>query len=188
MANSDPDKEKTAVSPPSNPAAGDTGPAGLPSSPLGIDNPNPQPPVNKKNPLVPLLVAGAVLLLILGAVTLTKKQDDSTNNATKEPAVSQNQQAKAIQSAASVAINAQGFTPATIKIKKGQSVTWINTDNKPHQPATDPYPSEDGLPGFKAEEPLNKNDTFSFTFDKPGSFAYHDRLNPIKVKGTVVVE
>lgn len=159
-----------------------------PNQPLGVDNPSPQPPATKnKPPLIPIAI-GVVLVLLLGlaAAKMADKSKDTTTN--KTPDTNQQQPKAAIQSAGTISINANGFTPATIKIKQGQSITWTNTDDKPHQPATDPYPAQNGLAGFKSEEPLNKNETFSFTFDKPGTYTYHDNLNPLKLKGTVVVE
>lgn len=89
--------------------------------------------------------------------------------------------------AAVVDITSQGFDPRTISIKAGQSVEWVNEDTNPHQPATDPYPLENGLAGFRAAAPLQHGDSYSFLFNKPGTYTYHDHLNPFSFVGTVVV-
>jgi plastocyanin len=81
-----------------------------------------------------------------------------------------------------------GFTPETVKIKKGQTVQWMNEDATPHQIASDPYPSHTLLPHLVAPEPLGQNESFNFTFEDSGTFTYHDDLNPADFKGTVIVE
>lgn len=89
---------------------------------------------------------------------------------------------------AEVSIKSYGFEPKTIKIKVGQAVVWTNKDSKPHQVATDPYPGENGLPGFAAQGVSPKGEIFLYTFFAKGTFAYHDHLNPIAYKGVVIVE
>jgi plastocyanin len=92
-----------------------------------------------------------------------------------------------VSTPALVEISKDGFVPATISVKKGQVVVWTNNDQKPHQVATDPYPSNDTVAGLLSD-PLTTGDSFSFTFDQTGTFTYHDNLNPLKLKGTIVVE
>lgn len=89
---------------------------------------------------------------------------------------------------AQVVITAARFTPSTIKIKKGQSVAWVNQDGQAHQIASDPYPSEDLLPALNSQEPLARGESYTFTFDKAGTYTYHDHLNPLALRGTVIVE
>jgi len=89
---------------------------------------------------------------------------------------------------AEVKISKAGFSPEVIKLKKGTSLTWTNTDTKVHQPASDPHPTHDKLAELGDGEALAKGDSFSFTFEKAGSFTYHDHMNPLKFQGTVIVE
>lgn len=86
-----------------------------------------------------------------------------------------------------VSITQDGFSPQTIQIKKGQSVTFTNTDSREHQVASDPHPTHTNLPGFDNQEALLMNDSYVYTFEKTGTFTYHDHLNPLKFHGTVVV-
>lgn len=88
---------------------------------------------------------------------------------------------------ATITINKEGFTPATITIKAGTNVTWANTDSAEHAIASDPHPTHTGLKGLESIT-LNKGGTYTFSFDKPGTYTYHDHLNPYKSMGTVVVE
>lgn len=92
-----------------------------------------------------------------------------------------------VQVAAVVTISSSGFSPATVEIKKGQSVTWKNADTANHQPSSDPYPTNTGLADLGRSEVLKQNDEFTYQFEKAGTYTYHDNLNPYKLKGTVIV-
>jgi plastocyanin len=88
---------------------------------------------------------------------------------------------------ASVQITGNTFSPSTIRIKKNQSVTWTNGDTVAHQIASDPYPSHASLPTLDSAV-LNQNDAYTFTFEHTGTFTYHDALNPVAFRGTIIVE
>lgn len=88
------------------------------------------------------------------------------------------------QAGGQVTISKEGFVPQAMEIKKGQSVTWTNT-------GTNAYYILGDIPGsatgFDSAGKLEPGDTFTYTFDETGTFAYHDRENPIASKGTVTV-
>lgn len=90
--------------------------------------------------------------------------------------------------AATVEITADGFSPQTIKVKKGQSIMWVNKDTKPHQVASDPYPTNDALPELNSDEPLAEGESYSATLENAGTFTYHDNLDPVSHQATVIVE
>jgi len=86
-----------------------------------------------------------------------------------------------------VLIDDGGFTPKVITISKGTKVTWRNTGNNFHWPASDFHPlhtlyptEEKGCLGsnFDACEGLAAGKTYSFTFDQIGSWTAHDHLYP----------
>lgn len=87
-----------------------------------------------------------------------------------------------------VTISDKGFLPGTIQIKKGQTITWLNTDQSLHWVMADPYPTGDSLRGFDSMDSLGFNDTYSYRFDSPGKFTYHDQLHPYSYHGTVQVQ
>ncbi len=93
-----------------------------------------------------------------------------------------------VENTASIEITAKGFVPATLLVKKGTLVTFTNLDKKAHRPASDPHPSHNALPGFDSQTKMQKGQTYSFFFDRVGKWTYHDHLNPLKLKGTIVVE
>ena len=88
-------------------------------------------------------------------------------------------QALAVAEDATATIDNFTFAPDRLIVKAGTTVTWRNEDDIPHTVA-----SETRL--FKSSA-LDTDDTFSFTFTEPGSYAYFCSLHP-RMTGTVVVE
>jgi plastocyanin len=86
-----------------------------------------------------------------------------------------------------VTVTASGFSPETISVTAGTSVSWDNEDTSPHVVASDPYPTDNGLPGFNSINALQTGDSYSYDFTKVGTFTYHDQLNPYALMGTVIV-
>jgi amicyanin len=81
---------------------------------------------------------------------------------------------------AAAVISDYSFSPATLTVKQGTKVTWTNKDNVGHTVTSDSGPDsfDSGL--------LSNNQTFSFTFSKPGTYTYYCSVHPY-MKGTVVV-
>ncbi len=85
-----------------------------------------------------------------------------------------------------VEITSSGFNPAELKVKVGDTVTWINKNTDTHWPASamhpthKVYPEAGGCIGskFDACKGLAPGDSWSFTFNQVGSWGYHDHLNP----------
>ena len=71
------------------------------------------------------------------------------------------------------------FSPMSLTVKAGSSVTWENLDGEPHT-----VTSVDGL--FRSGA-LDQNDSYTFKFDKPGTYHYTCSIHP-KMVGTVVVQ
>ena len=70
-----------------------------------------------------------------------------------------------------------GFNPGTITVKAGTTVTWTNTG------VTHTVTSNTGL--FDSGH-LGSGDTFTFTFSKAGTYAYHCAIHSA-MKGEVTV-
>jgi plastocyanin len=78
-----------------------------------------------------------------------------------------------------VKIDNFSFTPQTLTIKAGDTVTFVNHDDIPHTVVSKTL-------AFKSK-PLDTDDKFSFTFTTPGTFAYFCSLHP-HMTGSIVVE
>ena len=63
-----------------------------------------------------------------------------------------------------VTIDNLAFSPATLNLKTGQQVTWTNQQDIAHTVTAD---------GGAFDHQMPPGATFSFTFDKAGSFPYH---------------
>jgi plastocyanin len=131
--------------------------------------------------LIILTSAAAIVAIILFFFSFKEQEKEGVKQPEKQEQVA----AKVNQ--AQVEITKNSFSPATLKIAKGDIVVWTNKDTSPHQVASDPYPSNDTVPGLLSDS-LATGDSFSFAFDNTGTFTYHDNLNPLKLKGTIVVE
>jgi plastocyanin len=77
-----------------------------------------------------------------------------------------------------VQITRSGFTPKTTSAQLGDTVAWHNADTADHQVVADD--------GSFASPVLKSGQSFSYTFTKNGTFAYHDALASTH-KGTVTV-
>jgi plastocyanin len=137
-----------------------------------------------------------VILLALagGAVALAKNKD-------KEPAASNTtaQDTKTNQAAtdntasgqstgetATITYSDNGFSPSTITVKSGTTVTIKNTSSHGLQFDSDPHPAHTD------DEELNVNSvpeggSETFVVKRTGTFGYHNHLNPSDT-GTIVVE
>jgi len=76
------------------------------------------------------------------------------------------------------------FSPATLTISVGTTVIWTNTTGAPHTVTSDDGKSFDS--GINT--PIGaQGGTFSFTFTKAGTFAYHCQFHTFMM-GTIIVK
>jgi amicyanin len=80
-----------------------------------------------------------------------------------------------------VKIDNFSFTPVTLTVAAGSTVTWTNRDDIPHTVV-----SADDPKAFKSKV-MDTDEKFSFTFTKPGTYTYFCSVHP-KMTGTVVVK
>jgi plastocyanin len=69
------------------------------------------------------------------------------------------------------------FSPKTIEINAGQTVTWTNNDNFTHTVKVD----------GREDHKVGRGDSVSITFEKPGSYHYVCTLHSKDMDGTVIV-
>lgn len=124
-----------------------------------------------KRTIIIAAIALAVLLVgVITAILLTRGNDDM-------PA-----------SVPTVEITETGFSPAVIKVKKGEQIQWVNLDSRPHQIAADPHPTGESLPTLKSPDPLAEHESYTAVFENTGTFTYHDFLDPLGFQGVIIVE
>ncbi|MDB6086132.1 MAG: hypothetical protein JWN43_4013 [Gammaproteobacteria bacterium] len=71
------------------------------------------------------------------------------------------------------------FMPTPLTIKAGSTVTWTNMDDEPHTVVSDT-----GL--FKSGG-MDTSESYSYKFDKPGTYHFTCSIHP-RMVGTVVVQ
>lgn len=120
--------------------------------------------------LVPILM---LTVAILSAGCTSYSSPPSSTPAPRTTAVAAGTDAVTIQNFA--------FSPATLTVKTGTTVTWTNLDGATHQIASD-----SGTPVSFSSSALPTGATYQFTFTSPGTYTYHCMIHP-SMKATVIV-
>ncbi len=71
------------------------------------------------------------------------------------------------------------FNPTPLTVKVGSTVTWTNKDDEPHTVVSDT--------GVFKSGGMDTNESFSYKFDKPGTYHFTCSIHP-RMVGTVIVE
>jgi plastocyanin len=77
---------------------------------------------------------------------------------------------------ASVLIQSYAFSPSSLTVEKGTTVTWLNADRMVYKIKSDNFESPE----------LNRGDAFSYTFNETGTYNYAEVSTP-SMKGTIIV-
>ena len=79
-----------------------------------------------------------------------------------------------------ITIRDYSFLPATLTIKKGTTVTWTNDDIAKH--------TVTGDQGGPSSSFFGKGQSYSYTFDTPGTYPYHCEPHPYMTAAIIVTE
>jgi len=79
-----------------------------------------------------------------------------------------------------ITIDQYMYMPATLTVATGTKVTWVNKDEIPHTIVDSAEPK-----AFRSAA-LDTDETYSYTFTKPGTYQYFCTLHP-KMVGTIIV-
>ena len=71
------------------------------------------------------------------------------------------------------------FMPTTLSVNAGEKVTWVNKDDEPHTVVSDA--------GLFRSSAIDTNESFSFKFDKPGTYHFTCSIHP-RMVGTIIVK
>ena len=108
---------------------------------------------------VGVLAAIASAMLLAGAISLA--------------------QATAADAGPQVIIDNYAFSPASLTVKVGTTVTWINQDDDAH--------TVDSTQGKFESGTMNKGGRFEFRFTEAGEYPFFCRFHP-KMTGKVIVQ
>lgn len=76
-----------------------------------------------------------------------------------------------------IELQKDGFSPRELTLQKGDTVTFVSK-TRVFWPASNLHPSHTIYPEFDPKEPIKAGDSWSFRFEKPGTWKYHDHLAP----------
>jgi plastocyanin len=85
-----------------------------------------------------------------------------------------------------VHVTDEGFEPRSVEVEAGRTVVFENVGDEAHWPASDDHPTHEEYPGFDPKKPVQPGTEWSFAFDRPGKWGYHDHMNPY-LTGEIVV-
>jgi plastocyanin len=71
------------------------------------------------------------------------------------------------------------FMPTTLTVNAGAEVSWVNKDDEPHTVVSDA--------GLFRSGALDTGESFSFKFDKPGTYHFTCSIHP-RMVGTIIVK
>ncbi|MCL5433006.1 MAG: cupredoxin domain-containing protein [Patescibacteria group bacterium] len=134
-----------------------------------------------------ILFAIVILIVIGGGILLltnksTKQQDlSSTENTINESlptGIPKNQ--------STITVTQSGYEPNVITVKTGTVVTWLNKSGQLVTVNSDPHPTHQNYSPLNLGE-FDDGSSVQLTFDKAGTYGYHNHLNPSQT-GTIVVE
>lgn len=134
------------------------------------------------------VVIGLILYLLIYYFVFAPKGSNIYNPPSTKPTTQITQPATTITEAEqnAITLTTSGFNPATLTIKAGTTITFMNksgveatVNSSPHPQHTDYLPLNLGS--------FQEGGQLTITFDNPGTYRYHNHLNPGQF-GRIVVQ
>lgn len=121
-----------------------------------------------KRPIILIVVVLAVAGIVGVGITSSKQsktEDHSMQSATEKTEVPKENE---------IYMQDFAFNPKKMTVKKGTTITWTNKDSARH----DIKPDSDYGQAFEASKLMMKGESYSFTFNTPGTYNYHCTPHP----------
>lgn len=142
-------------------------------------------------------IIGLIIILILGtgyfyfkslqSQTVSNPQPATISTSSKSPQEATSSSPAEQTQKNTITITTNGFSPAEITIKAGDSVIWTNSDSEQHQVNSAPHPTHTDYQPLNTVGLIKPGESKSLTFPTAGTYKYHDHLNPQNT-GSVTVE
>jgi len=168
---------------------------------------------NKKNTWIWII---AIILILLGAMwyfsssspvipapsvqNIVTESSPSPESAIPTPPPSESSASSTVSTKTTTIViyGANGFSPSTVTIHQGDSVTFKNQSSIDMLVASNPHPTHQAYSGTTrvehcpdtsgvAFDQCSVGTAYTFTFQKIGTWGYHNHSNPTD-KGTVIVQ
>lgn len=121
-------------------------------------------------PIIWVIIAIVVILIGGGIYTLSNKSYNSNQVSTTASQIGQN----------NIEIKNYVFSPSSLTIKIGDTITWTNNDGVSHTITSDSGSELDS-------QTISDGQTYSHTFNSAGTFNYHCSIHT-GMKGRIIVE
>jgi plastocyanin len=152
-----------------------------------------------KGIIIGIIIGLIIIIILFFAFSIDLERLDKPSDNSQKPETGEVQLPTPAPN--EILMSSSGFTPATLTTQIGETITFKAFDDSNRWPASDIHPSHINYPGsninkcFTIEQNdifdscggLLKGSTFKFTFTEPGTWKYHDHLQPSK-KGMIIVE
>jgi plastocyanin len=149
---------------------------------------------NREAVLLGTILSGLILTTLSYVMTQVNAQQvnsNSTNNSTSSisstTSVSKasNASVSIVRGASSPSVS-KTYYPSPLTITRGTMVVWTNKDSSLHT-VTSGLPEQGSVGDLFDSGIISPEETFSYTFDKPGTFDYSCTLHPF-MHGQVIVK
>lgn len=151
--------------------------------------------MNNKTLIVAIVVLGTIggVLLLIGqfggkkAPTQSSNIPSAQNEQGGRPAVVTSAPGEiAKETVENVKVTASGFVPQTLTVNAGSRVVWFNETDEDATVHSDDHPTHRLYPELNAGQ-FSKGTSVQTVLTKPGTYTYHNHLNPSQ-KGTIIVK
>ena len=142
-----------------------------------------------------IVTVGILVLLVLGVggLVLSRSRRSSGVKASTQTSGTKNsvnimpsQRTQIPQNSSTVQVTSTGYQPMNLTIKAGTTVTWINNSGTVVTVSSNDHPTHLLYPPLNLGK-FSDGGQMSLTFDAPGTYGYHNHLNPSQT-GTITVE
>ena len=124
------------------------------------------------------LIPKGLLVILAGSFLLScSKGGDSTTSPYGNNTNNNNTNPQPSASGNTVSISGMSFSPGSLTVKAGTTVTWTNNDNTVHTVTADDASFSSG--------DMNNGSSYSHTFSAAGTYPYHCNYHPA-MKASVV--
>lgn len=146
-------------------------------------------PTRKQHVWVWLSVVALAMVMLLSACGGTTATSGNNSGSGTTPVATNTPAGSGSSSGTTVMIMTDSsgtfaFSPTTLTIKAGTTVVWKNVTSVAHTVTSDDGKSFDS---GTSNPVAPQSGTFSFTFTKPGTYAYHCSFHPF-MKATIIVQ
>lgn len=142
--------------------------------------------MNKALVIVVIIVVVAGVILALGRRGSYAPTTTRTTPTKQQPNTISSPQTETDVQEKTVTVTSLGFEPKIVTVKAGTKVVWINNSAATANVSSAVHPTHLVYPPLNLGS-FENGKTVSLIFDKPGTYKYHNHLNPSQT-GQVVIE